>query len=369
MSITYWIGMKRKRLLVGLIFILLGLFASSIVLAHSVPYSEKREVLLDTSFEIEGGEHEKFRGFYVSAPADYLVISVSVSEGFVNFSAWEDCLFEDSLGYFDYHNGTAVEKIQVWFFSVDKGDATYGLANNPESLNKIWYVQFCNPDSYEKEVDLKVTKIWHEPVNPMWMMGVAFMTVGTGIGLHVDRFKNGVADSTVSKPQKSMSVSKQLFVGYAILGTVIGVILGMSICYSLITLTHVQTQPDMILYLLESVPFVLLLLALPSSAITYLWLKKGGGLSRLRSWNMGKWSRISATLLLAGYTLATIPLPIAIFTNWSFLSYPNNSGFNLQYFNTIYIGSAIMVCGLAVFLGLGIRHLIRRRATATPSFF
>jgi len=362
--------MSKKRLLVGLAFVLLGLFASSIVLAYSVPYSEKREVLLDTSFNIDVGEHEKFRGFYVSAPVEDLVISVSVSEGFVNFSAWEDCLFEDSLGYFDYHNGTAVEKIQVWFFSVDNGDVPFGLQDNPESLNKIWYVQFCNPDSYAKEVDLKVTKIWHEPVNPMWMMGVAFMTVGTGIGLHVDKFKNGVPDNAISKPQKSMSLSKQLFIGYAILGTIIGVILGMSICYSLITLTYVQTEPDMILHLLWSVPFVLLLLALPSSAITYLWLKKGGGLSHLRSWNMGKWSRISATLLLAGYTLATIPFLISLLSNWGFLYLPPDYVFyNLQYFNTIYIGSAIMVCGLAVFIGLGIRHLIRRRATATPSFF
>jgi len=213
-------------------------------------------------------------------------------------------------------------------------------------------------------VDLKVTKIWHEPINPMWMTGVAFMTVGTGIGLHTDKFKNGVADSTVSKPQKSMSVSKKLFIGYAILGAVIGVILGMSICSSLIVLTHVHTHPTLILNVLSLIPFVLLLLALPSSAIAYIWLKKGGGLSRLRSWNMGKWSRISATLLLSGFILATIPLPIAIFTNWSFLYLPFNSGFNLQYFNTIYVGSAIMVCGLAVFIGLGIRHLIRKRATA-----
>lgn len=355
--------MTRKRLLVGFTFVLLGLLASSIVLAYSVPYSEKREVLLDTSFNIEGGEHEKFRGFYVSAPAEAFVISISVSEGFVNFSAWEDRQFEDSLGYFDYHNGTAVEKIQVWLFSVDNGDATFGLEGNPESLNRIWYVQFSNPDSYEKEVDLKVTKIWHEPVNPMWMMGVAFMTVGTGIGLHVDKFKNGVAENTMSKPQKSMSVSKQLFIGYAIIGTVIGVILGLSLHASLITLTHVQTDPDMIFYLITPIPFVLLLLALPSSAITYLWLKKGGGLSRLRSWNMGKWLRISATLLLSGYALASIPLLISLFSNWSFLYLPFNGGFNIQYFNTIYIGSAIMVFGLVVFIVLGIKHLIRKRAT------
>jgi hypothetical protein len=361
--------MTRKRLLVGLAFVLLGLFASSIVLAHSVPYSEKREVLLDTSFDIEGGEHEKFRGFYLSVPAEELVISVSVSEGFVNFSAWEDCLFEDSLGYFDYHNGTAVEKHQVWFFSVDEGDATYGLYDNPESLNKIWYVQFSNPDSYEKKVDLKVTKIWHEPVNPMWMMGIAFMTIGTGIGLHVDKFKNGVAENTMSKPQKSMSVSKQLFIGYVILGTIVGVILGLSISWYLTFINWIGTIPDLAFHLLSEIPFFLLLLTIPSSVITYIWLKKGGGLSRLRSWNMGKWSRISATLLLAGYTLATIPLPISLFTNGNFLNYSNNSGFNLQYFNTIYIGSAVMVCGLAVFIGLGIRHLIRRRATATPSFF
>jgi len=358
--------MTRKRFLVGFAFVLLGLLASSIVLAYSAPYSEKREVLLDTSFNIDVGEHEKFRGFYVSAPAEDLVISVSVSEGFVNFSAWEDCLFEDSLGYFDYHNGTAVEKIQVWLFSVDKGDATFGLVNNPESLNKIWYVQFCNPDSYEKEVDLKVTKIWHEPVNPMWMMGVAFMTVGTGIGLHVDKFKNRVAENTMPKPRKSMNVSKKLFIGYTILGTVIGVILGMSISFSLTTLTMLQTEPDMILHLLWSVPFVLLLLALPSSAITYLWLKKGGGLSRLRSWNMGKWSRISATLLLSGYVLASIPLLVSLLSNWGFLYLPPDYVFyNLQYFNTMYIGSVIMVCGLTVFIGLGIRHLIRRRTTAT----
>jgi len=326
---------------------------SSIVLAYSVPYSEKREVLLDTSFNIEGGEHDKFRGFYVSAPTEDLVISVSVSEGFVNFSAWEDRIFEDSLGYFDYHNGTANEKIQVWFFSVHKGDATFGLASNPESLNRIWYVQFGNPDSYEKEVDLTVTKIWHEPINPMWIMGVAIMTVGTGIGLHVDRFKNGLADSTISKPQKFTSVSKKLFIGYAIPTIDIGVLLGLSICFSLIIINYIQ-PPDLTFHLISPMPFVLLLLALPSSVITYLWLKKGGGLSHLRNWNMGKWSRIPSTLLLSGYALACIPFLISLFTNGSFI-YLSTGGFNFQYFNTFYIGSAIMVCGLVVFIGLWLR--------------
>jgi hypothetical protein len=119
-------------------------------------YAEKREVLLTTSLKIEGQE-QKFKAFYLSAPVDWFEVEFNVSKGSVKFSVWDANLFEDSLGWFDYHNGTAVERLQVWLFEGNNGTAGFGGEGGE---NMVWYIHFYNEDSYEKEVQLQVTKIW-----------------------------------------------------------------------------------------------------------------------------------------------------------------------------------------------------------------
>ena len=92
---------------------------------------------------------------------------VYASSGSIKFSPWDAPLFEDSLGYFEYHNGTAVEMRQVWFFEGNNGTA--GCSISPESVNMVIYLHFYNEDPYEKEVYIQVAKSWREPNYQSWI--------------------------------------------------------------------------------------------------------------------------------------------------------------------------------------------------------
>ena len=134
-----------KYYTLGLIVLLMG-FAISLTAwyAYALATSaEKKEVLLTTSFTI-GPKEQKFKAFYLSAPAEEFEIEFSVSRG-----------------YFDYYiNETTVEKRQVWFFEGNNGTA--GCSIDPiNDTSQIWYIHFYNEDSYEKEVHIQVTKVWH----------------------------------------------------------------------------------------------------------------------------------------------------------------------------------------------------------------
>ena len=157
-------NMQKKRVLIYGMLGLTVFMASLVALVYGLTYIEKREVLLTTSFTI-GGQEQKFKAFYFSAPAKGFEIAFNVSSGSIKFSPWEACIFEDSLGYFEYHNGTAVEKRQVWFFEGNNGTA----GCSTEDVNQVWYILFYNEDSYEKQVYIQVNKVWHEQNYQRWV--------------------------------------------------------------------------------------------------------------------------------------------------------------------------------------------------------
>jgi len=157
-------NMQKKRVLIYGMLGLAVFIASLAVLVYDLTYIEKREVLLTTSFTI-GGQEQKFKAFYFSAPAKGFEIAFNVSSGSIKFSPWEACIFEDSLGYFEYHNGTAVEKRQVWFFEGNNGTA----GCSTEDVNQVWYILFYNEDSYEKQVYIQINKVWHEQNYQRWV--------------------------------------------------------------------------------------------------------------------------------------------------------------------------------------------------------
>lgn len=41
-------------------------------------------------------------------------------------------------------------------------DGTVKWSVDPENVDTVWYLNFYNPDSYEKEVYIEVTKVWEE---------------------------------------------------------------------------------------------------------------------------------------------------------------------------------------------------------------
>lgn len=163
-NIMLVIIMRIKRVLKYGMFGLMVFLASFVALIYATGSTERREVLLTTSFTIMGQE-QKFKAFYLSAPAEGVYIAFNVSEGSIKFSPWGADSFEDSLGWIDYYNGTEVEKRQVWFFEGNNGTA--GCSGDGE--NMVWYIHFYNEDSYKKEVHIQVTKFWHEPNYQSWI--------------------------------------------------------------------------------------------------------------------------------------------------------------------------------------------------------
>jgi hypothetical protein len=155
--------MQTKKVLKYGMFGLMVFLASFAVLIYATAHTEKREVLLTTSLKI-GGQEQKFKAFYLSAPAEEYYITFNVSEGSIKFSPWDADIFEETLGWFDYYNGTEIEKHQVWFFEGNNGTA----GCNGDSDDVVIYLHFYNEDSYEKEIHLQVTKVWHEPNYQSW---------------------------------------------------------------------------------------------------------------------------------------------------------------------------------------------------------
>jgi hypothetical protein len=161
--------MRKIRLLKFGMFGLLIIIVSFATLAYALTVTEKREVLLTKSFKLDGGKQE-FTAVYVPAPEGRLDVKVSVSKGTVKFQPYPDAKrFEDSLGYVEKRiNETSFEMVQYWLFELEN-ETVDGLNVNNEDANQIWYLNFLNEDTYEKEVDLEVTKVWNTPNYQDWM--------------------------------------------------------------------------------------------------------------------------------------------------------------------------------------------------------
>ena len=166
--------MSRKRLLAYGIIGLMVFLTGFVVLLNALAYTKKTEVILTTSFKI-GGQEQKFKSFYLSAPAKEFDVTFNVSRGPIKFSPWPACVFEDSLGYFEYYNESGVEKRQVWFFEGNNGTAG-GVIDPIKDVNQVWYLHFYNEDSYEKEVHVQVIKVWYEQNYLSWMANALWIT-------------------------------------------------------------------------------------------------------------------------------------------------------------------------------------------------
>lgn len=149
-------------------YAMLGLMvfiATCVVLSYAWTYTERREVLLTTSFRI-GGQEQKFKTFYLSAPAEGFEIMFNVSSGSIKFSPYPAEEFEETLGYFKHYiNETTVEVVQAWFFEGKNG--TGGVSTG--DANQVWYLNFYNEDSYEKEVHMQIIKVWKEQNYQSWL--------------------------------------------------------------------------------------------------------------------------------------------------------------------------------------------------------
>jgi hypothetical protein len=158
---------KLRTLKFGTLGLLIVLVACATIV-YALSYTENRELLLTTSFKLEGGK-QRFTAFYLPAPATAFEVKFNVSSGTVKYSPWTAEMFEENQGYHEKCvNGTTVDKFQIWLFEVDNETLGHGI--DPQyNVNKVWYLHFYNEDSSEKEVYIEVTKMWESQNYQDWI--------------------------------------------------------------------------------------------------------------------------------------------------------------------------------------------------------
>jgi hypothetical protein len=157
---------KIKAFKIG-VFVSMIVFGSLASVMYALAYSEKKEVIYSNTIKIEGGE-VMFRAFYLSEPAGLFEVKLSISKGTIKWTPHPAVMFEDTLGWFPCRiKGRPFGTIQRWVCETDNGIVKWNV--DPENMNMVWYLNFYNQDSYEKEVHIEVTKVWEEQNYQGWI--------------------------------------------------------------------------------------------------------------------------------------------------------------------------------------------------------
>jgi hypothetical protein len=323
--------MTRKRLLIGSIIVLGTLLAGTFILMFFLlnpvfGLVEKNDVLFSGSFTVQGNSYQIRGPASISVSGTY-VASFAVSEGVIKFHVLDLALY------------------QIWQegkdmpFWVEAEQADYrmsggGLAESSEDM----YFLFVNEDSYEKEVDLKVARVWHERNYLAITAGIALISIGMlmGTGLRVNKLQLGYLACTYLA-----SFFMMLFL--------------LTLAWDLAQ-GHFDT-----LSIISSLQWSIALASLPLGGLVYLWLEKGGGLAHLESWNMGKKLRIVGFSLFFGVLMnvALLTIDALMFWNLSSIRVEIEHGVtripNLLYFGLFGTACILILGGIAVFSGLWLR--------------
>ena len=159
--------MQKLKAIKIAMFISLIVVGSLASVLYALAYSEKREVIYTNTITLDKYE-VKFRGFYLSAPAGSFEVKLSVSKGTIKWTPHSAVMFEDTLGWFPCRlTGKPYGTVQRWVCETDNGMVKWSV--DPENVDMVWYINFFNQDSYEKEVTIEITKVWEEQNYQDWI--------------------------------------------------------------------------------------------------------------------------------------------------------------------------------------------------------
>ena len=331
---TYWIHMKRQKLLVGSIIVLgmllLGTFTlMSFLVNPAFGQVEKSEVAWSGSLTVQGNE-TKWKDFGVLSPYDYIA-SFTVSNGTIKscyplhetlFNYWQEGLFDP-----DFHE-------------TDRAD--YKLNTEPLEFAgamgtvHLRFFIFVNENSYAKEIRYQITRVWHETNYLLILSGIAMIPIGMimGIGLKVNKLQ----------------------IGYLVCAYITGFLMTP---FFLTLAWNFGHSP--IFAIVANIQNSMALASLPLGALIYIWLQKGGGSAYLESWKMGKKLRIVGFSLLSGVLINVALITIDALTLWNFSStrVEIEHGItivpNPLYFGLFGIACILILSGAVVFSGLWLR--------------
>ena len=328
MSITFWIHIRKQKLLIESIIVvgmlLVGTFTLMMFLMNTAfGQVEKNNILLNNSLMVQGNDYE-YRTINVSS-GDF-VASFTVSDGKIikfypfslgTFSMWQEGQFDPS-----------------WVES-DHADYGMGIISDRE-ISEPMYLVFLNDDFFEKEVHLRFFRVWHERNYLAMIGGIAMMAIGSGIGV-------------------GLKINK-LQIGYLVCAYIAGFLMIPFFPTLVWSFGHFN-----FLIIVSSLQGSILLASLPLGVLIYLWLEKGGGSAYLESWNMGKKLRMVGFLLVSGVLLNVALLTIDALTLWNFSSTRVEIEHGVtrvpdpMYFGLFWIVCTMILSGIVLFSGLWLR--------------
>jgi len=141
--------MLRKEIMIGLLIALMLSGAGVFILSTSLTPLEKKDVLLNDSFDIPGNAYEN-RTAWIGSSGEYIAF-FTVSPGTIKFfpmtppelSLWLEGKYEPAW----------IEK--------DHADLGMGLSIG-EGEGHLLYFVFVNDDMFTKQVHVRVTRVWQE---------------------------------------------------------------------------------------------------------------------------------------------------------------------------------------------------------------
>ena len=326
--------MKRQKLLVGSIIVvgmlLVGTYTlTSFLVNPAFGQVEKGEVAWSGSLSVRGNE-TKWKDFGVLSPYDYIA-SLTVSNGTI-----KSCYPLDETLFYYWREGQ-FEPILVETDHADYKLSTPSVAMGLTGAFYIRYFIFVNEDSYPKEVQYQITRIWHETNYLPILGGIAMIPLAMmmGIGLKVNKLQ----------------------IGYLVCAYMTGFLITP---FFLTLAWNFGHSP--IFAIVANIQNSIVLTSLPLGVLIYLWLEKGGGSAYLESWKMGKKLRILGFLLLSGVLINVALIATDTLTLWNFSSVRVEIEHgvtrvpNPLYFGLFGISCAMMLGGIVVLCGLWLKE-------------
>ena len=324
--------MKRQKLLIGSIIavslLLVGTFVV-FLMATNLGEVQRSNILLSNSLTVQGNDYEYIPvNVTINGYSDEFLASFTVSDGeIIKFSSfpsiiyipmWQEGTFNTSWSegnHLDYGMG----------YSSDIPDTSFSHV-----------FVFANEDPYAKEVHFRFFRVWQERNYLAMIGGIALMAIGVGIGV-------------------GLKINK-LQIGYLACTYITGFFMMAFLANLIWSFGHLD-----ILDIVLSLQGTILFASLPLGALVYLWLEKGGGLTYLESWNMGRKLRVVGFLLFCGVLINVALSTIDALTLWNFSStrveieYGVTRVPNPLYLGLFGIACVMILSGIFAFTGLWLR--------------
>ena len=160
--------MQKTRLLK---FVIIGLFillVTSVIFVYAFAPREYETFLCTKSVTLKGGE-QIIVEFYMPSPASAVRFDFNISSGTIKYLAEPSSHFDSNQSYFEQYIDECITRQFPIPLEVDNGPTGFGwniaVGENSEKLNEeyadqMWYIYLLNEDSYDKEVQIKISKIW-----------------------------------------------------------------------------------------------------------------------------------------------------------------------------------------------------------------